>query len=176
MIGSKDHVILVDEQDREVGHMEKLEAHQKGALHRAFSIFLYNDSGQMLLQKRAVEKYHSGALWSNTCCSHPVPGVHISKCLEEKLFQEMGIQASLQKAFDFKYKALLDNGLVEHEYDHVYVGIYNGFPNPNPEEVAAWRYADSEDLQKEIYDAPELFTPWFKLLLPRLAASDLQFR
>ncbi len=163
-----DKVILVDRNDNPLGVMDKLEAHQKGLLHRAFSIFLFNEAGEMLLQKRASTKYHCGGLWSNTCCSHPIPNYDIDRCLSEKLFQEMGIGASLQKAFDFTYRAQLDNGLTEYEYDHVYIGHYSGTPQPNPNEVDTWCYASLAEVSEQLARYPEHFTPWFRLLFPKL--------
>jgi len=167
-------VILVDINDNPIGEMEKLEAHEKGLLHRAFSIFLFNDHGEMLLQKRAYSKYHCGGLWSNTCCSHPFPGIEMQTCLDEKLYQEMGISTALTKAFDFTYSARLDNGLTEYEYDHVYTGRFNGSPDPNPDEVCKWCYASTEELQRQIQLYPGHFTPWFRLLFPKIQEFQLQ--
>ncbi len=164
----EDSVILVDVNDLEIGTMEKLEAHQKGFLHRAFSIFIFNSKGEMLLQKRAAEKYHTGNLWSNSCCSHPLPGENFEICLDRKLMQEMGIGCSLEPAFTFTYKADLDNGLTEYELDHIYTGIYNGVPSPNPLEVSDWRFVSMKALTKELDDSPEQFTPWFRLLFEPL--------
>lgn len=173
---SASHVILVDEFDNELGTMEKLEAHEKGLLHRAFSIFLFNDQGEMLLQKRAAEKYHCGDLWSNTCCSHPVKDVPIHTCLQNKLFQEMGIHAPVTKAFDYTYRALMANGLIEHEYDHVYLGRFNGIPAPNPDEVSEWRYASMDEVSRDLAQRPENYTAWFRLLFEPLSQHYAKYK
>ena len=133
---AENQVILVNEQDAPIGVMEKMEAHKTGTLHRAFSIFIFNSQGEMLLQQRAKGKYHSGGLWTNACCSHPQPGEQVEKAAERRLMEELGFSTSLEKVFDFLYKAGLDNGLTEHEFDHVFVGEYNGAINFNTEEVA----------------------------------------
>lgn len=168
-------VILVDTDDREIGTMEKLEAHQRGLLHRAFSVFLFNSAGEMLIHRRAKHKYHCGGKWSNACCSHPVSGIDIETCLREKLFQEMGIESELVKAFEYTYRAELENGLIEHEYDHVYIGKYNGSPDPNPDEADDWRYASVDSLRKEMIVAPERFTPWFKMLFEKVVQHQAEF-
>ena len=134
------NVILVNEQDRQTGTMEKMEVHQKAILHRAFSVFIFNDKGEMLLQKRAVKKYHSGGLWTNTCCSHPQPGEDTLEAAGKRLQEEMGFNTTLNKAFTFIYKAELDNGLTEHEFDHVFIGNFNGEVQPDPEEVEDYCY------------------------------------
>ena len=131
----KDYVILVDDNDRQTGICEKLKAHEEGLMHRAFSIFLFNNKGEFLLQQRASEKYHTGGLWSNTCCSHPRPDENMEDALQRKLFQEMGIHCPVREAFQFSYQARLDNSLIENELDHVYFGEFNDMPNPNPAEV-----------------------------------------
>lgn len=161
-------VILVNEIDQEVGRCEKLLAHKEGLLHRAFSIFLFNLEGEMLLHKRAISKYHSGGLWTNACCSHPMPGIEIKYTLQEKLQQEMGIQCPLEFAFSFIYKAELDNDMTEHELDHVYIGEFNGSPQPNPEEVEDWRYFPIQEIQNLIESDPNMFTEWFKIALPEV--------
>jgi len=135
-------VVLVDEHDNAVGIMEKMEAHQKGLLHRAFSILLFNNKGEMLLQKRASQKYHSGGLWTNTCCSHPLPGETMTNATSRKLKQEMGIDTNIEFAFKFIYKSPLDKDLVEHEFDHVFIGTFNGTPSINKEEVEDWKFID----------------------------------
>lgn len=169
-------VILVDSEDREIGVMEKLEAHRKGLLHRAFSIFLFNGKDEMLLQKRADSKYHCGGLWSNTCCSHPQPGRQMNWCLEEKLYQEMRISTPLQKAFDLTYRAELSNGLTEFEYDHVYLGRYDDIPCPNPNEVSKWRYVPMDVIAHELQQNPDQFTPWFKILFEPLRTHYLHLK
>jgi isopentenyl-diphosphate delta-isomerase len=161
-------VILVNENDHEVGRCEKMLAHEEGLLHRAFSIFLFNSNGEMLLHRRALSKYHSGGLWTNACCSHPMPGIPIEYTLQEKLQQEMGLQCPIEFAFSFLYKAALDNDLTEHELDHVFIGEFNGLPNPNEEEVADWRYFSIQEIYKLIETNPQIFTEWFKIAFPQV--------
>ena len=164
----REYVILVDENDRQTGTCEKLEAHQRGLMHRAFSIFLFNKNGDFLLQQRANEKYHTPGLWSNTCCSHPRPDEEMEEALERKLFQEMGIHSLVEKVFDFAYRADFENGLVENEVDHVYFGEYNDSPNPNPSEIQSWKYSSFEEIKEEIAKHEASFTPWFKLVFERV--------
>lgn len=161
-------VILVDENDVETGTMEKMEVHQKALLHRAFSIFIFNDKGEMLLQKRAAKKYHSAGLWTNACCSHPKPGEDITAAAQKRLQEEMGFTAALTKAFTFIYKAPFENGLTEHEYDHVFTGTYNGSINPNPEEVSDYCFQSLEELNNSLQTHPQNFTAWFKIAFPKL--------
>lgn len=160
-----EHVILVDEADNETGTMEKMEAHRKGVLHRAFSILLFNSKGKLLLQKRSVKKYHSGGLWTNTCCSHPLPGETIEHAARRKLLQEMGIDMQPEFAFKFIYKAALDQQLTEHELDYVLTGQFDGEPEINPEEVDEWKLVDMEELKKEMERQPEAYTFWFKIIV-----------
>jgi len=160
-----EHVILVDEADNETGTMEKMEAHRKGVLHRAFSILLFNSRGELLLQKRSSKKYHSGGLWTNTCCSHPHPGEGINQAANRKLKQEMGIDLFPGFAFKFIYKVSLDHHLTEHEYDHVLLGQFDGQPNINPEEVEDWKFIDIYSLRKEMQENPERYTYWFKVIV-----------
>jgi isopentenyl-diphosphate delta-isomerase len=159
-----EHVILVDEADNAVGTMEKLEAHQKGVLHRAFSILLSNSKGEWLLQKRSGKKYHSAGLWTNTCCSHPRPGEDMEDAIARKLKQEMGIRARLHFAYKFLYKTPL-NDLTEHELDYVYIGVSDQEPQINTEEVEDWRYVSPAEIEKEISENPGAFTHWFKLMV-----------
>lgn len=161
-------VILVNENDEQIGTMDKLEAHQQGSLHRAFSIFIFNSKGEMLLQQRANEKYHSGGLWTNACCSHPSPGEKTMDAAIRRLQEEMGFNTSLIKIFDFTYRATFENGLVEHEFDHVFLGIYNGAIAPDPEEVQDYCHKDMDELKKAITEMPETFTAWFHIALPLL--------
>jgi isopentenyl-diphosphate delta-isomerase len=158
-------VILVDEQDNAVGTMEKLDAHRRGLLHRAFSILLFNSKGQVLLQKRSKNKYHSGGLWTNTCCSHPLPGETLEEATQRKLLQEMGIDLRTEFAYKFMYRAQLDHGFTEYEYDHVYVGQFNGTPQVNTDEVEDWKYADLHFLREDVEQHPERYTFWFRLIL-----------
>ncbi len=160
-----DQVILVDELDNIVGSMDKLEAHVKGILHRAFSVLIFNSSGDMLIQKRAKDKYHSGGLWTNACCSHPMPGETIEAATKRRLREEMGIQTDTTFAYKFIYRAPLDKNLIEHELDHVFVGTFDGEPQVNAIEVEGWRYVSLDDLRKEVREHPENFTYWFKLIL-----------
>ncbi|MCI0750492.1 MAG: isopentenyl-diphosphate Delta-isomerase [Flammeovirgaceae bacterium] len=160
-----DKVILVDEQDNAVGIMEKLEAHRKGILHRAFSVLLFNSRGELLLQQRADSKYHSGGLWTNTCCSHPIPDEPVSLTVRKKLNQEMGIDLQPEFSYSFIYKSVLNNGMIEHELDHVYTGKFDGEPKINHEEVKDWRFVNLDDLKKEINKEPEKFTSWFKIMM-----------
>lgn len=162
------NVILVDTKDNQIGISEKLEAHKKGLLHRAFSIFLFNDNNQLLLQKRAEDKYHSSELWTNTCCSHPAPGEFMVKHAQNRLNEEMGISTSLKHLFSFIYRAEFENGLIEHELDHVFIGYFNTQPLPNPMEVSDWKYATLNEIKDEIEQAPESYTYWFKLIYERV--------
>ncbi len=163
-----EEVVLVDGSDNPLGVMEKLEAHRQGVLHRAFSVLLFNDAGQLLLQRRACDKYHSAGLWTNTCCSHPRPLENIQQATERRLMEEMGIRVSPDFLYSFKYKAELDSNLVEHEYDHVYTGIFNGTPNINPDEVSDWRYTDIHEIRNDIDLNPAHYTAWFKLIMESL--------
>jgi isopentenyl-diphosphate delta-isomerase len=160
-----EQVILVDEADNEIGSMEKMEAHRKGVLHRAFSILLYNSQGQLLLQKRSNQKYHSAGLWTNTCCSHPRPKESIDLAARRKLMQEMGIDFQPEFSFKFIYKTALENQLIEHECDHVLMGQYEGDFKINPEEVEDWKYVDVTDLKNDIKQNPENYTFWFKEIM-----------
>mgnify|MGYP001481113280 FL=1 len=160
---SKEKVILVDENDTQVGLMPKLEAHQKGLLHRAFSVFIFNSNHQLLLQKRAVSKYHSGGLWTNTCCSHPREGEETINAANRRLIEEMGIKTNLRKVFDFIYKAELDNELTENEFDHVFYGLYNEDPIINTEEADDFKWVDLETLNNDITVNGQNYTVWFKI-------------
>lgn len=159
-----EYVILVDEKDQEIGSMEKMKAHEKGLLHRAFSIFLFNDKNELLLQQRAHEKYHSGGLWTNTCCSHPRIGETVLEASNRRLMEEMGIQAKMHPEFSFIYKAKLDNELTEYELDHVVLGSFNGEPKINPDEVAAWKYVSMEEIEADMKLYPEKYTAWFRIV------------
>lgn len=157
-------VLLVDDRDRPMGKMEKLEAHQKGALHRAFSVLLFNRKGELLLQKRANGKYHSGGLWTNTCCSHPFPEESVEEGAWRRLQEEMGIDAPLRKAFTTRYYLELGSGMIENEYDHVFIGISDQEPAVDGEEVMDQRYIPSEAIEEELKREPERFTEWFKVI------------
>jgi isopentenyl-diphosphate delta-isomerase len=158
-----EQVILVDQFDNDLGSMEKLRAHELGLLHRAFSVFLFDDKGNMLLQKRALGKYHSPGLWTNTCCSHPKPGELIIDAAKRRLIEEMGIVTNIEPAFNFIYKASLDQNLTEHELDYVFVGTYNGIISPNSIEVCDYLYISIDDLNHKLMTNEEEFTVWFKI-------------
>lgn len=160
-----EEVILVDEHDNVIGSMEKIEAHRRGLLHRAFSVLLFNSQGEFLIQRRAASKYHSAGLWTNTCCSHPYPGEKTEDAVTRKLHQEMGINMTPDFAYKFIYKVELENGLTEHELDHVFTGTFDGVPKINFDEVDDWRFISLQNLNKEIKINPERFTHWFKLIV-----------
>ena len=163
-----EQVILVNVADQVVGFMEKMEAHEKGLLHRAFSVFVFNSKGELMLQQRAAHKYHSGGLWTNTCCSHPRQGETVLDAAERRLMEEMGMSCALKESFSFIYKAELDQGLTEHELDHVVMGWYDGTPNINPDEVQDWKYVSLEDIKEDIKNSPETYTEWFKIIFERV--------
>ena len=160
---SEDKVILVDKNDNQVGLMPKLEAHEKGVLHRAFSIFIFNSKYELLLQKRASSKYHSGGLWTNTCCSHPREGEDTLDAANRRLYEEMGIKTSLRKVYDFIYKAELDNQLTEHEFDHVFYGVCDNDPILNKDEAEDFKWVDMETLNNDIIKNENNYTVWFKI-------------
>ncbi len=160
---SEDKVILVDKNDNQVGLMPKLEAHEKGVLHRAFSIFIFNSKYELLLQKRASSKYHSGGLWTNTCCSHPREGEETLDAANRRLDEEMGIKTSLRKVYDFIYKAELDNQLTEHEFDHVFYGVCDNDPILNKDEAEDFKWVDMETLNNDIMKNEDNYTVWFKI-------------
>ena len=158
-----EHVVLVNEQDQQIGIMEKMAAHIVPRLHRAFSIFIFNSKGELLLQQRALSKYHSPGLWTNTCCSHPCDGETLEQATSRRLMEEMGMQCDMHEVFTFIYKAPVGLGLIEHEFDHVWFGKTDEVPQINTEEVASWKYMRLEDLQADIKAHPELYTEWFKI-------------
>ena len=157
-------VVLVDEHDNQVGLMPKMEAHEKAVLHRAFSVFVFNDQSELMLQQRAATKYHSPLLWTNTCCSHQRDGETSLAAGKRRLQEEMGFDCDLTEVFQFGYKAPFDNGLTEHELDHVMIGTYNGEPNINPEEVASHKWMSLEDVKNDMEDNPQQYTAWFKII------------
>jgi isopentenyl-diphosphate Delta-isomerase len=161
-------VILVDEQDAPVGVMEKMEAHRKGVLHRAFSIFIFNDKGEMLLQQRADDKYHSAGLWTNACCSHPQPNEDTLQAAHRRLKEELGFDIKLTKLFDFIYRSSFENGLTEYEFDHVFVGHHNDPVQFNRSEVKAVAYKSMEEIQRLIEEQPGQFTAWFIIAFPKI--------
>lgn len=161
-------LILVDHEDNETGYLDKLSVHQSGLLHRAFSIFIFNPAGELLLQQRAFDKYHSPGLWSNTCCSHPRRGESTSDACRRRLMEEMGISCPLEFVFSFVYKAGFENGLTEHEYDHVYFGKSDQVPRPDPAEVNSWKFMRLESLEKELSLHPEDYSQWLRLSFPQV--------
>lgn len=165
----KDLVVLVDKNDRQVGVMEKMEAHKKALLHRAVSVFIINDKHEWILQRRASEKYHSSGLWTNTCCTHPFPNETNKDAAIRRLNEEMGMQTELSKVFDFIYKEKLDNELTEYELDHVFVGVSNATPQPNSDEASEWKTLSFEALDNDIKTNPENFTVWFRKIYKDVA-------
>jgi isopentenyl-diphosphate delta-isomerase len=163
-----EHVILVDEKDIAIGVMEKMEAHEKALLHRAFSVFIFNNKGEILLQQRSLRKYHSGGLWTNTCCSHPRPNEDILQAAHRRLQEEMGFDTELTKAFTFIYKAEFSNGLTEHEFDHVFIGTYNGLIEPNFDEVESHAFRSIEIIQASFIKHNDFFTEWFLIAFPKV--------
>ena len=167
-----EQVILVDENDMAVGAMEKMEAHRKGVLHRAFSVLVFNSKGAMLIQKRAQGKYHSGGLWTNTCCSHPAPSEDIIESARRRTHFEMGVDVNPVFAFKFIYQAALDHDLIEHELDHVFTATFNGVPHVNPDEVEDWKYVDMTELREDVRRNPERYTVWFGKILEELRVKS----
>jgi isopentenyl-diphosphate delta-isomerase len=163
-----EEVILVNENDSVVGYMEKMEAHRLGLLHRAFSVFVFNAKGELMLQKRAKSKYHSGGLWTNTCCSHPRSNETVVEAAKRRMQEEMGFVCEVEEKFSFVYKAKLDNELTEHEYDYVLFGNYNEAPKLNPEEAESYRFMSIEEVKKQITEHPQNYTEWFKICFPRV--------
>jgi isopentenyl-diphosphate delta-isomerase len=163
----EERVILVNQNDQEIGTMPKMEAHEKAVLHRAFSVFVMNSKGETMLQQRAAKKYHSPLLWTNTCCSHQRLGETNLQAGKRRLQEEMGFQTELKELFSFIYKAPFDNGLTEHELDHVMVGYYEGDPKINPEEVEAWKWMKPDAIRNDIQSSPESYTAWFKIIFER---------
>ena len=162
-----EEVILVDETDTPLGKMEKMEAHKKALLHRAFSVFIFNSKGEMLLQRRASGKYHSPGLWTNACCSHPRPGEETHSAALRRLKEELGITTTLTKLFDFTYRSVYDNGLTEFEFDHVFAGVYDDRDiRPDPAEVSDFCFRSSGDIQVDLQRSPAKYTTWFHLAFP----------
>ncbi|HSU14337.1 isopentenyl-diphosphate Delta-isomerase [Longimicrobium sp.] len=168
MVDARETVVLVDEHDREVGLAPKLDAHVSGALHRAFSVFVLNARGEVLLQRRADGKYHCGGLWTNTCCGHPRPGEPVAAAARRRLREEMGFDCVLASAGAFVYRADVGGGLREHEYDHVFIGRHDLAPAPDAEEASDWRWQSPDSALAEAEAHPERFTPWFALALRKL--------
>ncbi len=165
---TQEFVVLVDENDNDIGVMEKLQAHQEGLLHRAFSIFVFNDKKELLMQQRAFSKYHSAGLWTNTCCSHPRPNETIKDAANRRLFEEMGMSCDLRIETNFIYKTFFDNGLIEHELDYVLIGYTNQNPTLNKEEVEHYRWQSLLDLKNDVALNPDSYTSWFKIAIEKL--------
>lgn len=165
-------VLLVDEQDNELGVMEKMQAHEEALLHRAISVFIFNSKGELLLQRRAAVKYHSAMLWTNACCTHPRPEEPMAAAAKRRLVEEMNISCDLVHQFSFIYHAQLDNGLTEHELDHVFFGYTDQEPIPNPDEVADWKYISMAELTIDITSNPDQYTEWFKLIFDRIKQEN----
>lgn len=163
----EEQVILVNEKNEKIGLMPKMEAHEKALLHRAFSVFIFNDNNDLMLQQRALEKYHSPGLWTNTCCSHQRDGETNIQAGKRRLEEEMGFVVDLQESISFIYKAPFDNGLTEHEYDHVLIGKYNGDPSINLDEVASWKWMPIESIKADITLHPHIYTEWFKIIFDK---------
>lgn len=177
----REYVVLVDEyghdlfnQDGRLSTMEKMEAHCRGLLHRAVSIFVFNDRNELLLQKRTVNKYHSPEKWTNTCCTHPSPGETPLITAQRRLNEEMGLEAKLTEAFAYTYKADVGNGLTENEFDHIFFGVSNQNPNPNPAEVSDWNWVTIEDLKQELIRNPEEYSPWLRQCFDKVIKYKLQ--
>lgn len=164
-------VILVDERDNEIGLCEKLAAHREAKLHRAFSIFVFNSRNELLMQKRAQSKYHSGGLWSNTCCSHPEPGEVLGDAIHARLLMEMGFDCPLQEVATLTYRGYLGNGLYEHELDHIFTGRYDGVPQINPAEADDWKWLSCTDLASDINLNPESYSLWLRIIVNELGAT-----
>lgn len=164
---TEEQVILVDENDKKIGLMPKMEAHEKALLHRAFSVFIFNDKNELMLQQRAMHKYHTPGLWTNTCCSHQRDGETNIEAGKRRLQEEMGFVTELEEKTSFVYKAPFNNGLTEHEYDHVMIGYYNDEPTINPDEVADWKWMTLEAVKADIAVNPQEYTAWFKIIFEK---------
>ena len=165
---AKEKVVLVDKEDNTLGTMSKMAAHEAGALHRAFSIFVFNSEGELMVHQRALSKYHSPGLWTNTCCSHPRLDENVLGNAHQRLVEEMGFDTELKKAFTFLYKADVGQGLIEHEFDHVFIGIYDNEPQINSSEVGDWKFMSMIDLREDIENSPTHYTEWFKIAFEKV--------
>lgn len=164
---TEEKVILVNQKDEQIGLMPKMEAHEKGLLHRAFSVFVFNDRNELMLQQRALTKYHSPGLWTNTCCSHQREGENNIEAGKRRLQEEMGFSTDLKDTISFIYKAPFDNGLTEHEYDHILVGKFNREPDLNPEEAADYKWLTLDEVRKDMRENPQIYTEWFKIIFDK---------
>ena len=160
----EEFVVLVDQNDQKLGLMEKQQAHVAGLLHRAFSVFIFNSKGELMIQQRAASKYHSPTLWTNTCCSHPRDNETYEQAAHRRLEEEMGFDCELEYKFNFIYKAHLENDLIEHELDHVFIGTFDDEPKLNPDEVMAYRWVELDDLKKDMEKNPQNYAAWFKII------------
>ncbi|MCM4154629.1 isopentenyl-diphosphate Delta-isomerase [Gramella sp. AN32] len=163
----EEKVILVNEKDEQIGLMEKIEAHQKALLHRAFSVFVFNNQNELMIQRRAMSKYHSPGLWTNTCCSHQRENESNVEAGMRRLEEEMGFTTPLKDSISFIYKAPFDNGLTEHEFDHILIGNFDGVPNLNPEEVEDWKWVGLEEIKTDMQKHPGIYTEWFKIIFQK---------
>ncbi|MCL5129938.1 MULTISPECIES: isopentenyl-diphosphate Delta-isomerase [unclassified Algibacter] len=163
----EEKVVLVNEKDEQIGLMPKLEAHEKAVLHRAFSVFVFNDKNELMMHQRALNKYHSPGLWTNTCCSHQRDGESNLQAGKRRLQEEMGFVVELKETISFIYKAPFDNGLTEHEFDHIMVGNYNGEPIINPDEVASWKWMTLDAVEVDMAQHPKQYTEWFKIIFEK---------
>lgn len=163
-----DNLIIVDTNDLQTGKLDKMSVHKNGLLHRAFSVFIFNSYGELLLQQRADHKYHSGGLWTNTCCSHPRDGEDTRLAVSRRLKEEMNMECETHFAFSFIYKTKFENGLSEYEYDHVYWGVSDDAPKPDTSEVKSWKYVSLQQLEKDIQQSPDQYTAWLKISLPQI--------
>lgn len=170
----KQEVVLVDKNNRKIGIKEKIKAHEEGNLHRAFSIFIFNSKEELLIQQRAKTKYHSGGLWSNTVCSHPRPDETYQQAVHRRLKEEMGFSCPLKKLFCFIYKADFKNGLIENEYDCVFIGKFDGKPKPNTQEIMDYKWVPTEELRQDIIKNPEKYSVWLKIALERIKFSQIR--
>lgn len=162
------HILLVNDMDRIIGFADKVEVHTKGLLHRAFSLFVFNSKNEMLLQRRAAGKYHSANLWTNTCCSHALSGLPLDYVVHARLKREMGFDCPVEEKFTIRYHVDFSNGLSENEIDHIFTGLYDGDPDPSPDEADAWKWVPVDEIETMIASAPEEYTEWFKLIVPQL--------
>jgi isopentenyl-diphosphate delta-isomerase len=168
-------VILVNKKDGEIGREEKIKAHLQGKLHRAFSIFIFNKKRELLIQKRAKSKYQAGGLWANTCCSHPRPKENLEEAVKRRLKEEMGFSCPLKEVFSLIYKVKAED-LIEHEFDHIFIGHFNGDSKPNKKEVEDWKWISLKELKKDIKENSKKYTPWFKIILPKILKHDFRSR
>ncbi|MDP2655394.1 MAG: isopentenyl-diphosphate Delta-isomerase [bacterium] len=175
-MSKEEQIILVNKDDVRIGAMGKLETHEKGLLHRAFSIFVKNNKGEIMLQKRARGKYHSGGLWSNTCCGHPRDGADLISAAHRRLTEEMGFDCPLKEIFTFMYQANLDSGLKENEFLHVFIGEYNNAPVVNPEEVSDWKWMKFDEIKSDVSKNPDDYTYWFKIMIGKQELSSMLYR